>query len=132
MRSWYVCRAHQYLAGLDRAPAAGLLAGGAAGGGGEGAGHAAHAEAADAAHSGASDGAAAAASDRPVAPASSAARGVREDRRELSQVRANVRLALTQMAACYLHLGRYDRALESCEQAMALDAHNVKAMYVRG
>lgn len=34
------------------------------------------------------------------------------------------------MAACYLQLGRYDRAAEACNQALALDARNVKAMYV--
>lgn len=54
---------------------------------------------------------------------------VREDKRELSQVRSNVRYrSLTQMAACYLQLARYDRAVESCDQAIALDTHNAKAM----
>ncbi|WFD47632.1 hypothetical protein GLX27_002284 [Malassezia furfur] len=47
---------------------------------------------------------------------------VREDKRELSQVRSN-------MAACYLQLGRHDRAVESCNQAITLDAHNAKAIY---
>ncbi|KAI3620328.1 hypothetical protein CBS9595_002295 [Malassezia furfur] len=47
---------------------------------------------------------------------------VREDKRELSQVRSN-------MAACYLQLARYDRAVESCDQAIALDTHNAKAIY---
>ena len=54
---------------------------------------------------------------------------VREDKRELSQVRSNVCYApLTQMAACYLQLGRHDRAVESCNQTITLDAHNAKAM----
>lgn len=67
-----------------------------------------------------------------AAPACSPAStdGVRADRRELSQVRSNVRQPLTQMAACHLHLARYARAAESCDQALALDAGNAKAMYV--
>ncbi|WFD38487.1 uncharacterized protein MJAP1_001440 [Malassezia japonica] len=48
--------------------------------------------------------------------------GVRTDHRELSQVRSN-------MAACYLQLGRYHRAVEACNQALALDARNVKAIF---
>ncbi|WFC95196.1 hypothetical protein MBRA1_001843 [Malassezia brasiliensis] len=50
------------------------------------------------------------------------AQGIREDKRELSQVRSN-------MAACYLQLARYDRAVESCDQAIALDSQNAKAIY---
>ncbi|KAI3628499.1 hypothetical protein CBS14141_000202 [Malassezia furfur] len=49
---------------------------------------------------------------------------VREDKRELSQVRSN-------MAACYLQLGRHDRAVESYRKAQALarrgDLHAAQA-----
>lgn len=37
---------------------------------------------------------------------------------------------LTQMAACFLALARYDRAIEVCDQALASDPTNAKAMYV--
>ncbi|WFD43287.1 hypothetical protein MPSI1_001948 [Malassezia psittaci] len=56
---------------------------------------------------------------------------IRQDHQELSQVRSNVcAMRLTKMAACYLQLGRFDRAIECCQQALKLNAKNSKAMYV--
>ncbi|SHO77224.1 Uncharacterized protein MSYG_1565 [Malassezia sympodialis ATCC 42132] len=47
---------------------------------------------------------------------------LREGQRHLSQVRSN-------MAACFLALARYDRAAEVCDQALAGDATNAKAIF---
>ncbi|WFD25954.1 hypothetical protein MNAN1_000927 [Malassezia nana] len=61
-----------------------------------------------------------------LGPASSprkpAAQASREDQRQLSQVRSN-------MAACFLAMERFDRAIEVCDQALASDATNAKAIF---
>ena len=68
---------------------------------------------------------------------SSRASDVREDQKQLSQVRSNVRISLViltffslQMAACYLAQERFVRAVHACDQALVSDPSNAKAMYV--
>ncbi|WFD19042.1 hypothetical protein MCAP1_001257 [Malassezia caprae] len=56
-----------------------------------------------------------------VQPAAESA-DLRDSQRHLSQVRSN-------MAACFLALARYDRAVEVCDQALAGDAANAKAIF---